>query len=332
MKHFQVVLGAILAASTLATAGHVAPGEANKTRLAFVVLVRPGQERDAALLTDSIHDFAGDAAGAPVYAVLTDPANTAGTLLKSRGARVTPLEMDERFRRYPYADKVWACEQVERLVGKDADLLVWVFPASIVVAPLRELDLAPEQAAAFRPVHIQLAGLSYGSPPDAFWEGIYKATGLTVDQAFPVETLTQGAKIHAYFNSGFFAVRPQLGLMRAWRENFEKLLLDGDFQAKACSDLQHKLYLHQAVLAAVVARLGRDRIHLLPSTYSYPVSLHNKVVPEHRAKNANSLVEMSSDTTLRDARWMDELPVEEPLKSWLLKRLQGEPAPVAQGR
>ena len=332
VKHTRVVLGAILAASAMAApAGYAAPAPANKTRLAFVVLVRPWQERDAALLIDSIHEFAGDAATAPVYAVLSDPANTPGALLRSKGARVINLEMDARFRDYPYADKVWACEQVEKLVGKEADLLVWVFPASLVVAPLRELDLAPEQGAAFRPVHIQLAGLSFGAPPDAFWAGIYKATGLTVDQAFPVETLTQGARIHAYFNSGFFAVRPQLGLMHAWRENFEKLLLDREFQAKACSDDQHKYYLHQAVLAAVVARPGRDRIRLLPPTYSYPVSLHESVVPQHRAKSANSLVEMSSDYTLRDPAWMENLPVEEPLRTWLVKRIQGEPLPVAQG-
>ena len=331
MKHLSVVLGAILATSGITGTVSAAPGPAHKTRLAFVVLVRPWQERDAALLIDSIHDFAGDAANSPIFAVLSDPANTPGTLLKARGARVINLEMDARFRDYPYADKVWACEQVEKLVGKDADLLVWIFPASLVVAPLRELDLAPEQAAAFRPVHMQLAGLSFGATPDAFWAGIYKATGLTVDQAFPVETLTENKTIHAYFNSVFFAVRPQLGLMRAWRENFEKLLLDQEFQTKACSDDQHKYYLHQAVLAAVVARLGRDRIHLLPPTYSYPVSLHESVVPEHRAKSTNGLVHMASDYTLRDTGWMEKLPVEEPLRTWLLKRIQGEPLPVAQG-
>ena len=322
MKRPQVVLTAILAASTPARA----PAQANPLRLAFIVMVgNSAQESDAALLIDSIRAFAGDAANAPVYAVLADPVRTPGTILKDRGARILDLDMDARFRGYPFADKVWACDQVEKLTQKEADVLVWVNPESLIVAPPRELDLAPGQVAAFRPVHVQNVGLSFGTAPDAFWSGIWKATGLSVDRAFPVESFLEARKIHAYFNSGFFAVRPQLGLMRAWKENFEKLLLDDQFQRAACPDDSHRIFLHQAVLSAVAASCGRDRIRLLPPTYSYPLNFQSQLPPERRARNLNSLVHVLSTGSLRDAGWMHQLPVEEPLRAWLLKRLAEQP-------
>jgi len=321
-KHLQVVLGAIWAISMVTAA---VPARANTSRLAFLVMVHNSvEERDAALLIDSIRAFAGDAAGAPIYAVLADPAQT-GMLLKSKGARTLDLEIDSRFRAYPFADKVWASEQVEKLAEKEADILVWVNPESLVVAPLRELDLAPGQDAAFRPVHVQNVGLAFGTAPDAFWGGIWKATGLSLDGAFPVESFLEGKKIHAYFNSGFFAVRTRCGIMRAWREKFEKLLLDDEFQREACPDEAHKIFLHQAVLSAIVSGLGRDRIRLLPPTYSYPLNFQAQLPPERRAKNLNSLVHVLTVGSLRDARWMDNLPVEEPLRSWLLERLPGQP-------
>ena len=97
----------------------------------------------------------------------------------------------------PFPDKVWACAQVEKRTEKEADVLVWVNPESLIVAPPRELDLPPAEAAAFRPVDVQNVGLSFGVPPDAFWAGIYKAAGLSVDQAFPVESFAEGRRIHA---------------------------------------------------------------------------------------------------------------------------------------
>jgi len=329
IKHLYVVLGAILSAGT---ATHAAPDQMNKARIAFVVMVRNAmEERDAALLIDSLHTFAGDAATSPIYVVLPDPLNTPGTLLKAKGARTVDLDLDTRFRGYPFADKVQACARAEELAEKKTDVLVWINPESLVVAPLRELDLAPGQAAAFRPVHIQNVGLSFGAVPDPFWAGIYKATGLTVDRAFPIESLVGSRKIHAYFNSGFFAVRPERGIMRAWKESFEKLVLDQEFQTVACSDDAHKIFLHQAVLSALAARLRREQIRMLPPSYSYPVNLHDKISPDQRARNLNGLVHMLSSETLRDGLWMDTLSVEEPLRTWLRKRLQGEPLPVARG-
>jgi glyoxylase-like metal-dependent hydrolase (beta-lactamase superfamily II) len=321
-----LVLTVFSAPATAAANGH--------SKMLFLIMAGSGeQERDAALLIDSIRTFGGPvAASAPIYAVLSDPANAPGTLLKAKGARTIELSMDARFRNYPFADKVWACAQVEELAAREADVLIWVNPASLVVAPLRELDLAPSQAAAFRPVHIENVGLTTDAEVDPFWAAVYKEAGISAGRAFPVESFADRQKIRAYFNTAFFAVRPQRGIFRAWRRSFEKLLLDREFQAGPCHDELHQIFLHQAVLSAlVVARLRPREIRLLPPTYSYPVHLQATVLPERRAKTLNSLVEVVNEGTLRDGAWMGSLPVEESLKSWLAERIQGQPLQVSEG-
>lgn len=299
----------------------------------MIMVGSPAQERDAALAIDSLRTFGGrDAAEAPVYILLADPQSAPGALLEAKGARTLKVNVDARFRGYPFADKVSACAQAEALAGSQADLLVWITPESLIVGPLRDLDMPPSAGAALRPVHIQNVGLAAGAAPDPFWAGVFQAAGVSADQAFPVESFADGKQIRAYFNSGVFAVRPQRGLMRAWKEVFEKLLLDQEFQAKACRDQTHRIFLHQAVFSALLAgRLGPAQIRLLPPTYSYPLHLHESVPAEQRAKTLNSLVHIMNEGTLRDRGWTRRLAVEEPLRKWLLERIAGEPLPVTQG-
>jgi hypothetical protein len=329
MRKTLLLCGIALFGVTMLPAPATAAANGHSKLLFLIMVGSRAQEQDAALLIDSIHAFGGPAAAsAPIYAVLSDPANAPGTLLKAKGARTIELSMDARFRNYPFGDKVWACAQVEELAAREADLLVWINPESLVVSPLRELDLAPSQAAALRPVHIQNIGLQASAKVDPFWAAVYKEAGISAGRAFPVESFADRQKIRAYFNTAFVAVRPQRGIFRAWQKSFEKLLLDREFQAGPCQDQLHQIFLHQAVLSALlVARLRPAEIRLLPPTYSYPIHLQETMLPARRAKTLNSLVEVVNEGTLRDGRWMEHLPVEEPLKSWLTDRIQGQPLP-----
>ena len=315
----------------LASPMHAAP--ATKARRAFLIMVRtPAQERDAALLIDSLRAHDPGAGKAPIYIALADPAAAPGTQLKAKGAKLIQLAKEASLAKFPFVDKVWACAEAEALAEKEAELLVWMNAEALVVAPLSELELAETKTAAVRPVHIKNVGLPVGAAPDAFWAGVYQAAGIRAEQAFPVESFVDGQQIHAYFNTHVFAVRPERGLLRAWKKNFEVLRHDKRYQAKACADESHRVFLHQAVLSAVLlANLRPDEFKELPPTYSYPLQLQHAMPPERRAKTLNSLVLLVHEDTLRDPDWLDKLRAEEPLKSWLLKRIEGEPVPVAQG-
>jgi hypothetical protein len=153
---------------------------------------------------------------------------------------------------------------------------------------------------------------------DGFWRRVYQAVGMG-QTAFHVESFVDSETIRPYFNTHCFSVNPSLGLLRSWWNHFKALASDQEFQAGACRDELHRIFLHQAVLSALFTKsLDWKRIRLLPGEYSYPVHLHQGVPQARRLPALNSVVcaayEESDDLTALDAR--------EPLKQWLLERLR----------
>ena len=102
------------------------------------------------------------------------------------------------------------------------------------------------------------------------------------------------------------------------RIDLRALVDDTDFQADPCRNVQHQVFLHQAVLCALLAkRLGKAQIRALPPEYSYPLHMHDQVPAAQRAVTLNELV---------CAVYEDELPLEglvvrEPLQSWLQEKV-----------
>ncbi|MCI0475215.1 MAG: hypothetical protein L0Y55_03135, partial [Anaerolineales bacterium] len=111
---------------------------------------------------------------------------------------------------------------------------------------------------------------------------------------------------------------PQKGLLRRWFELFEKLVGNQEFQARACADERHQVFLFQAILSALlVTSLDPQRIHILPPTYNYPYNLHARVPLEHRAHALNDLVCFTYEERSIDPSAMTDITIREPLKTWL---------------
>jgi hypothetical protein len=113
-------------------------------------------------------------------------------------------------------------------------------------------------------------------------------------------------------------VNPSRGLLRKWLECFQTLVLDKAYQATYCHDELHQVFLHQAVLSALLATsLEPARIRVLPPTYSYPYNLHESVPPERRAPMLNDLVSITYEDRSLDPAIVDDIGIREPLRSWL---------------
>ncbi len=144
--------------------------------------------------------------------------------------------------------------------------------------------LNPAYEAAFRPVHIQNVGSLAAEPMDEFWETIYRTIGIEAYALHsPVLCRCPNAAPLFQYTSILQSTRPK-GVLRLWLEYFKVLVADQQFQSGACSSELHQIFLHQAILSTLVAKLlPLERIRLLPSEYSYPLHLHHKVPPAHRA-------------------------------------------------
>ena len=276
-----------------------------------------GQRSRARLLIDSVRSFGGSLRHCPIWLFEPNPQEVPCGNLESADVQILPLAVPDTVKHYWFAAKVYACARAEELAAPGVRSLVWLSPDCVIVNPPLLFDLAPSFDAAVRPVHVRNVGLRATVPPDDFWKKIYETVGVH-DIHTTVESFVDAQRIKAYFNSHALAVDPSKGLFRRWFEYFESLVCDQEFQSESCQDARHQIFLHAAVLSAlIVTLLDPDRIRTLPPDYSYPYNLHQRVPPDRRAVALNDLVCVACEDRSMDPELMDDIKVREPLRSWL---------------
>lgn len=239
----------------------------------------PLQAKEASLLVDSLRRFGGPWADAPVHVVVDEVLEQTAPLRERPGVLVHPLEGGAALRRFPYARKVLAAAQVERLVEKSARTLVWLDAETFVLSPPRSLVLGGRTTLAVRPVFLRNAvALAEGAPLDDWWARITREAGL--DPGFPetVAPLVDPGRVRWYVNCGVYAVRPSKGLLREWARAFAAVASDPRTGEGAGAGGLRRVFLHQAVFSAVVlARTRAGERSWLPNAAGYPLHLHERV-------------------------------------------------------
>ena len=284
----------------------------------FLTLVRSARERSRArLLIDSIRSFGGAMSDCPIWLFEADPAQAPCASLAGAGVKVLPLNVPDAMRRYDFGDKVYACAQAEAMAA-GVQSLIWADPGVLFIQPPRLYDLGASFDAAVRPVHIKNVGLLATEPLDGFWQKVYQTVGVQ-DISVTVDSFVDTQHLRAYFNSHAFAVHPSAGLLRQWLECFEVLVGDQAFQSACCEDERHQIFLHQAVLSALIAaRLDPQRVRTsVPPAYNYPYNLHSSIPQERRAQALDDLVCVAYEDRSLDPAAMNDIAVHDPLRSWL---------------
>ncbi len=288
--------------------------------LVFVTLVNNAEEESSArLFSASLRRFGGELSDAPIW--VFHPSRLAPESLRhgTENIHLFPLEIAERIQKYPFADKAAACAQAEAMTGKLVGTLVWVNPGCLVTRPPLLFSLEGTTKAAFRPVHLRNVGSLASQPLNAYWSTIYSSIGLQ-EAPYSITSFTDGQQIRPYFNTHCFAVDTVLGLMRAWLRSFEELILDASYQVGACASELQKIFLHQAVLSALLTRdIPETGLRLLPPDYSYPLHLHQRVPPALQAASLNALTVPVYEDAFEYPTTLNGLAAEEPLAGWLAK-------------
>ncbi len=285
----------------------------------FTLVGSPEEEANARLLIESLRAFGGQLSDCEVWVFVSDPTSVRCAWPDLENVHRVPLARDEAWRYY-FARKVRACAQAEAMTAGRVRSLVWVSAQCLIVNPPTLFALVPSLAAAFRPVHIQNVGAPAGEPLDQYWKAVYRAVGIE-DTSLTVESLVDMRELRPYFNSHLFAVDPSQGLCQTWLELFGAMVADADFQSGPCGDELHRIFLHQAILSAlVVKQLDWQQLGILPPEYSYPLHLHQQVPLGRRAQTLNQLVCPVYEGAYRYPETLGGVKVEEPLRSWLVER------------
>ena len=150
------------------------------TDLAFVICVEHGRlEGEGILLAESIREWAGRAADAPVYAYAPRPhkrpEETTVKRLTELGVTFVDEPLEGLHEEHPTFNKVPVCAHAEREFAHET--LVFADTDSVFLAEPTEL-IEGEWVAAMRPVDRRIAGSRGKGKNEPFWQRMYETLGV----------------------------------------------------------------------------------------------------------------------------------------------------------
>ncbi len=257
--------------------------------------------RQMLLLAESLRRWGGELSDAPFWLLVPrgEEAYLEGFQGRLSGAdvRIADFEVDLQAASFPFARKVLAAAEAERLAEDAASTLVWMDSGALILQSPAGLQLPRGIRLAARPVDLALIGSRYEEPPDAFWKLIYRECGVPEEQLYPMQSSVDRINIRPYFNAGLLAVQPHDGLLQAWRDDFLRLHMIPEFEPFYLANPRYRIFMHQAVLAGtLLARLSPAEILLLPATVNYPLHFHQRFPTAERPAS----LELADHLPLRD--------------------------------
>jgi hypothetical protein len=289
--------------------------------LIYTTLAIPGKsEVDILLLAESIRTFGGDLADKPIWVLvpaelepLSEPIQEK---LSDLRAQITTFEADPEIFKFPFAAKIEAAAQIEAQTQGQTERLVFMDRDTLVLQEPDEFLLADDQALGYRPVHHKLIGPAWDEPLDDFWQLVYDVCEVPDENIFPMTTHV-GEPIRPYFNAGMFIIRPERGLLAQWREVFLKWYRQPSFRAYYEEDQLYAIFIHQAIFSGVLMHnLQPAEMRKLSPKVNYPLHLHYDIPADQRPATINELVTVRYESIFDEPGWR-QLPITEPLKSWL---------------
>jgi hypothetical protein len=295
-------------------------------KLVFVMLVTsPADEKQANILIQSIREFGGRYADSPVYIFVSDPVNAPCISVAASNVTLIPLEISDTLTVYPFLSKVLACARAEELLKGKAENIVWMDIDGLVLNEPGEFCLGNYKKIAIRPVNLSNnVGLPVDEPINSYWQKIYDYTGLRAGKVPVIETLVDTQKVRLYLNCAVFSLRPDQGILIEWEKLFLMLVNDSEYQDKACTTFNQKLFLHQAVLSAVISsKVKENEIQWFSQKAGYPMHHHNQLKGSKQVMQLNDL-----ESVIYERVWDSPdgifriIQTNEPLKSWLINEYE----------
>jgi len=288
-------------------------------KLAFVIAVTDASDViSARLLISSIRAFAGDLKNQPilVYSNLDEGPDIAD----GDGAQLFQAEPAEVYLGYPLGAKVFFCSKAEQELAGRVSTMVYLDPCALILHPPWLFETGQHVDACIRPVHLKNVGQSSGQALSAYWRWVYDLVGNGFPD-FRVTSFVDGCLLFPYYNTHCFSVKPELGLCQHWADLFAAAVKDISFQQELCADFPHRLFLHQVIFSCLLAaRLGEERIRVLPPDYSYPYHVQEQVPPGIRSASLNNLTHVVYEECNMNPSQMRDIEVDESLKTWLSER------------
>jgi len=296
-------------------------------KLLYAIMADEGDlENQAMILTRSIRSYAGKYHHHPIWILFPDEFSDIPehilTEYEQLNVRLIPFSIKKSFLKFPFAAKSIAASIAEDLASDHFERMAWFDSTSILFNEPDPLIIPDHIVLGYRPVDHTLIGSSFYEALDDFWKNIYQVCNVSNESIFPMQTMADNQIIRPYFNAGFFVVNPRMNLLQNWSENFKNYYQLDIFQSFFKTDNRYEIFFHQAIFSGTIlsSLLPEDFIEI-PNTVNYPLHMHWEIPEERRIKNIKDLISgrycMDYNPT-----WLSDIPLEEPLKSWLLHQFK----------
>jgi hypothetical protein len=250
--------------------------------IAIVICIEQNRLADEALLLiESIRNFAGVLANAPIY-TFNPRANgpleiKVRACLRKFGVVHSDESLNQRYRDYPLANKILVCAHMEEHAKED--VVVFLDSDSVILKTPAAFILPQGFQAALTPVwDVGIGATGPSDPANAFWKAASDACGHRGE--FPlVKTVVTGREVGLYLNSGLIVARRSSGLFSKWLRCFESIYDSSVVRSVlGVGPTQHvgtgpSFFLEQASLSFAVAPFY-DQVTWLGALYNCP--LHHR--------------------------------------------------------
>ncbi len=253
--------------------------------IAFLICTEPGRlEKQSLLLAESIRKFCGDLKDTPIYSFhprAGEPIHSKTiSSFESLGVIHQQIILNTDYSAYPYANKPLVCAYAEENI--DADILVFLDSDKCFFNEPKEFLLPPNYDIGLRPEY----GKSIGSTGqrdiyEDYWLKLYEV--FNVKREVFVHTAISNTKIRGYWKSGMVVAKRSAGIFTAWKNNFEQLMKLDITPSYAA------YFVDQIILSITVCSMATN-LFTLPSSYSYPLPLHNRLSKTQKIKKIDNIV------------------------------------------
>jgi len=228
---------------------------------------------DTELLLSSLRTFGGKMRHLPIhlFAPTSEKLNLS-TVLSDAGVTLTGVDVPEDIAWLYYAGKPLAAAVAEKTAVESHELLVWLDSDTIVVDEPSDFDLRYLKALAYKPVMHNRAGSLFDEEVSPYWRRVFELAEIDESRLFPMHSQADHQRIRPFFQAGCLVVRPELGIMQRWSDDFIKVASDPTLAEMCREERVHRVFLHQAALVgAIVNNLDRDQLLELSDAYNYPL-------------------------------------------------------------
>ena len=149
----------------------------------------------------------------------------------------------------------------------------------------------------------------------------YELNKVDPKKLWPVFTKIDKVEIYPSFNSGFIAVRPEIGIFRRWREMFEIAYKMGYF-GKVNPFSKEFFFTDQIFLSStIISMVDKDKIGILDDGYNFPLNFAHKIYNSTGKIDLNKITFLHYHHSFYDMDWEKFFNVDEVDISWLTSKL-----------